>query len=138
MSTYVMLLPNIKGIYRDINVIYFILQPYFEGTASEIYPIHCTQCKYIPLMFDTPRVAYSLHIKMSICMVRSVFSVHVFDGLEFRQHFLATASLLGVWNPSGSITTIDQNALLRHGEENMQVFVLTFLLALLVFLEHHV
>ena len=56
---------------------------------------------------------------------------------RFRQHFLATASLLGVWNPSGSITTINQNALLWHGEENVQVFVLTFLLALLVFLEHH-
>ena len=40
-------------------------------------PMHCTQCKYIPLMFDTSRVA---------------------KFRRFRQHFLATVSLLGVWN----------------------------------------
>ena len=76
--------------------------------------MHCTQCKYIPLMFDTSRIA---------------------KFRRFRQHFLATVSLLGVWKLEaiGQHNTTDQNAgLLFHGEGNVQVFVLTFLLTLLV------
>ena len=34
-------------------IIYLIGRPNFKGTASAIYLIHCTQCRYIPLMFDT-------------------------------------------------------------------------------------
>ena len=60
---------------------YYILKPYFKGTTSAIYLIYCTQCKYIPLMFDIPRTAFKVSNLYGM-KYRLAFSVFNFDDLD--------------------------------------------------------